>query len=262
MGKNKLSKFDDMEGYPNVLQYPFGRLEAEGFALKGFWSSRFFGNSHPVVVELGCGKGEYTLELGRRFPDINFIGVDIKGARLWSGAKASNDEGLTNVAFLRTHVELITRFFAGGEVSEIWLTFPDPQMKKSNRRLTSPRFMSMYRCILTDGGLIHLKTDSGFMYGYTLSLARANGITVVRDIDDIYGAGMIDGADTLSIRTYYEQQWLERGMTIKYLSLLRPETDALVEPDVTISPDAYRSFGRNRRLEATPRAGYQHSNLQ
>ena len=172
MGKNKLAKFDDMAEYPHVFQYPFSVLEAEGFDLKGHWHERFFKNNNPIVLELGCGKGEYTVGLGKQFPDKNFIAVDIKGARMWSGAKESHEAGMTNVAFLRTHIELINRFFAAGEVSEIWITFPDPQMKKVSKRLTSTRFMKLYREILAGDGIIHLKTDSNFMFTYTFSNAR------------------------------------------------------------------------------------------
>ena len=152
MGKNKLAKFDDMASYPHVFQYPFATLQEKGFELKGHWHEQFFKNDNPIVLELGCGKGEYTVGLGKLFPNKNFIGVDIKGARMWTGAKESLEAGMTNVAFLRTSIELIAHFFAAGEVAEIWLTFPDPQMKKANKRLTSTRFMKMYREILAGGG--------------------------------------------------------------------------------------------------------------
>ena len=157
MGKNKLAKFDDMASYPHVFQYPFATLQEKGFELKGHWHEQFFKNDNPIVLELGCGKGEYTVGLGKLFPNKNFIGVDIKGARMWTGAKESLEAGMTNVAFLRTSIELIAHFFAAGEVAEIWLTFPDPQMKKANKRLTSTRFMKMYREILAGDGIIHLK---------------------------------------------------------------------------------------------------------
>lgn len=142
MGKNKLQKFDDMSGYPHVFQYPFAVLREKGFDMKGRWNIDFFKNDNPIVLELGCVKGEYAVGLARKYPNKNFIGIDIKGARMWTGAKASLQEGLSNVAFLRTSIELIDHFFAPGEVSEIWITFPDPQMKKVRKRLTSTRLWS------------------------------------------------------------------------------------------------------------------------
>ena len=156
MGKNKLKKFGEMETFFNVFQYPYSRLKAEGFALRGKWNSEFFKNDNPIVLELGCGKGEYAVGLAKKYPDRNFIGVDIKGARMWTGARQSVDEGMTNVAFLRTNIELINEFFAPDEVAEIWITFPDPQMKKVNKRLTSVRFQNLYRQILRPDGFIHL----------------------------------------------------------------------------------------------------------
>jgi tRNA (guanine-N7-)-methyltransferase len=251
MGKNKLAKFEDMAQYPHVLQYPFGKLKEEGFDLKGEWSERFFRNTHPVVLELGCGKGEYATGLGRLQPETNFIGIDIKGARMWSGAKESREAGLSNVAFLRTHIELLPHFFAPGEVSEIWLTFPDPQMKKRSKRLTSSGFLKLYRQVLKADGLIHLKTDSPFMYNYTSEMTKVNRLPVQASTSDLYRSAPAGGA--LSIRTYYEQQWLERGMTIKYLCFVCEEREAFEEPDTEIEMDAYRSFGRSRR--STPASG-------
>ena len=247
MGKNKLQKFAEMEGYANVFQYPFARLQAEGgFPLKGKWNT-VFGNDRPIVLELGCGRGEYTVGLARRFAGKNFIGVDIKGARMWAGAKQSNEEGLSNAAFLRTDIELIDRFFAAGEVSEIWITFPDPQMKKVRKRLTSTRFLELYRHILKDGGLVHLKTDSPFLYTYTSALTALNAFDVKTQTADLYGESAAD--EILSIRTYYEQQWLDRGLSIKYLCFALPQTPQLQEPDIEIEPDSYRSFNRSRRSQ-------------
>lgn len=245
MGKNKLAKFDDMAVYPHVFQYPFAVLQEKGFEWKGYWNERFFKNNHPIVLELGCGKGEYTVGLGRLFPEKNFIGVDIKGARMWSGAKESHEAGMANVAFLRTSIELIAQFFAPGEVAEIWITFPDPQMKKINKRLTSTRFMQMYRNILSGNGLIHLKTDSAFMYTYTCEMAKANLYPVEVCTEDLYHSGLAD--EILSIRTYYEQQWLDRGLNIKYIRFVCEEREKLVEPDVEIELDPYRSFNRSKR---------------
>ena len=176
MGKNKLKKFAEMETFDNVFQYPFAVVERDGFPLKGRWKSDFFKNDNPIVLELGCGKGEYAVGLARRFPEKNYIGVDIKGARMWTGAKSAVKEGISNVAFLRTNIELITRFFEPGEVSEIWITFPDPQMKKVRKRLTSSRFLELYRESLVADGIVHLKSDSPFLYTYTDALVKLNNM--------------------------------------------------------------------------------------
>ena len=172
MGKNKLEKFADMARYPHVFEYPYSAVDNVPFDMKGNWHQQFFKNDNPIVLELGCGRGEYTVGLGRMFPDKNFIGVDIKGARMWTGATESLEAGMKNVAFLRTNIEIIDRFFAPGEVSEIWLTFSDPQMKKATKRLTSTFFMERYRRFLKDGGTIHVKTDSNFMFTYTKYIDR------------------------------------------------------------------------------------------
>lgn len=242
MGKNKLKKFADMETIDFVFQYPFARLQKETFPLKGRWGADFFGNDKPIVLELGCGKGEYTVGLARRFPDKNFIGVDIKGARMWTGASEARDTGMKNVAFVRTSIELIDSFFAPGEVSEIWITFPDPQMKKATKRLTSTRFMNLYRRILVDGGLIHLKTDSPFLYTYTDLMVKLNRLPVVESTADLYASG--SAGDILDIKTHYERQWLARGLTIKYLQFRLPAEGDLAEPTDEIEPDTYRSYSR------------------
>ena len=245
MSKGKLAKFADMAEYPHVFEYPFSVMEHVPFEMKGHWHRDFFKNDNPIVLELGCGRGEYTVGLGRLFPDKNFIGVDIKGARMWSGATESLNEGMTNVAFLRTNIEIIDRFFAPGEVSEIWLTFSDPQMKKATKRLTSTYFMNRYRRFLVDNGLIHLKTDSNFMFTYTKYMVEHNQLPVEFCTDDLYHSGLVD--DILSIRTYYEQQWLDRGLNIKYLKFRLPQEGALEEPDVEIELDDYRSYNRSKR---------------
>ena len=190
MGKGKLAKFADMASYPHVFEYPYSAVENVPFDMKGHWHERFFKNNHPIVLELGCGRGEYTVGLGKMFPDKNFIGVDIKGARMWTGATDSLREGMTNVAFLRTNIEIIERFFAPGEVSEIWLTFSDPQMKKATKRLTSTYFMERYRKFLKDEGIVHLKTDSNFMYTYTNYMVEANQLPVDFKTDDLYHSGL------------------------------------------------------------------------
>ena len=234
-----------MAGYPHVFQYPFSVLKEQGFELKGQWNEKFFKNDNPIVLELGCGKGEYTVGLGKLFPEKNFIGVDIKGARMWSGAKESLEAGMTNVAFLRTSIEIISHFFSAGEVAEIWITFPDPQMKKVNKRLTSTNFMRMYREILSAEGIIHLKTDSNFMYTYTCEMVKSNQYPVLFQTDDLYGSGSAN--PILAIKTYYEQQWIERGLNIKYIKFVCEDRDSLIEPDIEIEYDEYRSFNRSKR---------------
>lgn len=268
MGKNKLRKFAEMEQIDFVLQYPFAVVEKEGFPYKGHWHEEFFHNANPIVLELGCGKGEYTVGLARRFPDKNFIGIDIKGARMWTGAKQAQREGLTNVAFLRTNIELLGCFFAPSEVAEIWITFPDPQMKKVRKRLTSTRFLDLYRNILQPGGRIHLKTDSPFLYTYTRLLTEVNSLPQLANTDDLYHCQSLtpEQIDLLSIRTFYEQQWLDRGLTIKYIAFRLPEKEVteLQEPEVDIEFDTYRSFSRGELQcpekccpKVTPRQPYE-----
>lgn len=245
MGKGKLAKFADMASYPHVFEYPYSVVDDVPFDMKGNWNRDFFKNDNPIVLELGCGRGEYTVGLARRYVDKNFIGVDIKGARMWTGATEALNEGLKNAAFLRTNIEIIDRFFAPGEVSEIWLTFSDPQMKKATKRLTSTYFMERYRRFLVPGGVIHLKTDSNFMFTYTKYMIEANRLPVEFITDDLYHSGMDD--DILSIRTYYEQQWLDRGLNIKYIKFRLPHEGVLQEPDVEIELDDYRSYNRSKR---------------
>lgn len=243
MGKNKLRKFAEMETNPLVLQYPFRTLKNEGFPLKGRWNE-FFKNDNPIVLELGCGKGEYTVGLAQRFPDKNFIGIDIKGARMHSGATKALNSSMTNVAFLRTSIELLDGFFALSEVDEIWITFPDPQMKKVNKRLTGTRFIDLYRRVLKPSGVIHLKSDSPFLYTYTSMMVEYNKLEIIENIPDVHST--ISEDSILAIRTHYESQWLERGLTIKYLAF-RPGTDsALSEPPMAdeIPQDTYRSYSR------------------
>ena len=282
MGKGKLAKFADMETYENVFQYPFSVIDNVPFEMRGHWREQYFHNDHPIVLELGCGKGEYTVELAKLYPDVNFIGVDIKGARMWTGATQALKEGLKNVAFLRTNIEIIERFFAEDEVQEIWLTFSDPQMKNPRKRLTSTYFMERYRKFLVDGGIIHLKTDSNFLFTYTTYMVEHNALPVLFRTEDLYGdhqcsarpkdacyqrdARMVNGplaqralatngtqewsmfnAELLSIQTYYESMWIARGLNIKYMKWQLPKNVALEEPDVEIELDDYRSYHRDKR---------------
>jgi len=246
VGKNKLAKFADMEEFPHVFQVSSHDVREGGnFEMKGKWNELFFKNDHPIVLELGCGKGEYTIGLSQLYPDKNFIGVDIKGARLWTGAKESFEKSMKNVAFLRTNIEMVHHFFAENEVSEIWLTFPDPQMKKVTKRLTATNFMKTYQQFLKVNGLMHLKTDSNFMFTYTREMVKANQYPVVFSNDDLYASDLND--PILSIKTYYEQQWLDRGLTIKYIQFMLEKRTAFIEPDIDIEHDVYRSFGRSKR---------------
>lgn len=249
MSKGKLQKFAEMETFKNVFQYPYSVIENVPFEMKGKWREEYFHNDNPIVLELGCGKGEYTVGLARMFPNINFIGVDIKGARMHTGAKQALEEGLDNAAFLRTNIEIIDRFFAQGEVQEIWLTFSDPQMKNPRKRLTSTYFMERYRHFLVDGGLVHLKTDSNFLFTYTKYMVEKNSLPVLMATEDLYHDDSLDD-DTrsiLSIHTYYENQWIERGLNIKYMKFRLPQEGKLEESDVEIPLDEYRSYKRTKR---------------
>ena len=262
MSKGKLKKFAEMETFKNVFQYPYGVISEVPFEMRGHWRERYFHNDNPIVLELGCGKGEYTVGLARVYPNINFIGVDIKGARIYTGAKQALEEGLDNVAFLRTSIEIIDRFFSEDEVQEIWLTFSDPQMKNVHKRLTSTFFMNRYRRFLIDGGIVHLKTDSNFLFTYTTYMVNVNQLPVLFRTEDLYGNELCEGRvaenqmdekthEILGIHTYYENQWIERGLNIKYMKFQLPREGELVEPDVEIELDDYRSFKRTKRSGLT-----------
>ncbi len=244
MGKNKLVKFEEVKTFKNVIQAPFSVIGHDDFHLKGIWSESYFDNSNPVILEVGCGKGEYTLALAENNPARNYIGIDIKGARLWRGAKTALEKGIKNVAFIRTNIEIIDQFFGPDEVEEIWITFPDPQMKKVRRRITSTNFLKKYRYILKKNGIIHLKTDSLFQYNYTKSVVYLNEFEICADTDDLYNSEYLN--ETLQIRTFYERQWLERGITIKYLAF-KLNSKNYSEPENKPEKDNYRSYGRSTR---------------
>ena len=224
MGHRKLQRFAENLTFDNLFQVGYDQLEQEGFALRGHWREHF-GNSNPITLELGCGKGDYCIALARIHPDRNYIGVDIKGARLWRGAKTATEEPLTNVAFIRTRIELIASFFAPGEVSEIWITFCDPQLKKPNKRLTSPRFLDTYDRFLAPGSTLHLKTDSQELYDYTLNeVLPTRHVEVVAHTDDLYGESGQPSADSGHFlaeakltQTFYERMFLAEGKPITYI---------------------------------------------
>lgn len=229
MGKNKLKRFEENDTFPNIIQPKFDEVFRKDHPIKGRWHETFFKNDKPIVLELGCGKGEYTIGLSRQYPEKNFIGVDIKGARIWRGAKTAVENSMENVAFVRTRIENITSFFAKDEVSEIWITFPDPQLKRINalKRLTSSVFLGMYKTILKPQGLIHLKTDSQELHQYTRSLAELNELKVHSCTNDLYSTVKDD--PILSIRTFYEQQFLDQGKTITYISFELTNEKPLIE---------------------------------
>jgi len=249
VGKNKLKRFAEMETFENVFQPSHEDVWDKEFRLKSKWNKEYFKNDNPIVLEVGCGKGEYTVGLAERFPDKNFIGIDIKGARLWQGAKDAIEKDLKNVAFIRTKVELLRSVFANGEISEIWITFADPQMKKVTKRLTGTRFMQLYSDLMADNGMIHLKSDSQFLYHYTRYMIQENNLKVLTDTDDLYNSEYAN--DILGIKTYYEAQFLSKGIPIKYLQFLLEGKKEFVEPDVELELDEYRSFGRDRRKQPT-----------
>jgi tRNA (guanine-N7-)-methyltransferase len=217
MGKNKLKKFEDVARFPNVFEYTDfqdGKREKP----KGKWRQDIFKNDHPIVLELACGKAEYTINLARKFPDKNFIGIDKKGWRIWTGAKTALEEPLHNVHFMRLYIDHIEEYFEAGEVDEIWITFPDPFLRESKemKRLTSPKFLNIYRKILKPEAVIHLKTDSDFLYDYTLEIVKQEGCTILEKLDDVYLEKPDD--PLLSIKTYYETMHLEKKKTIHYVS--------------------------------------------
>jgi tRNA (guanine-N7-)-methyltransferase len=222
MGKNKLRRFAEMKNWHNVFEPTLEPNPQEAFPLKGKWHSDFFKNEHPIVLELGCGKGEYAVGLAKHYPNKNFIGVDIKGSRMWVGAKEALDAGMNNVAFLRTKIDFIESYFAANEISEIWLTFSDPQPIKPRKRLTSEQFVKRYRAILKPGGLVHLKTDSDVLFESTEEQIKEHNYEVVELTWDLYKSLPEDLDPTireiLHIKTHYEQLFTAKGSVIKYCS--------------------------------------------
>ncbi|MBR5385806.1 MAG: tRNA (guanosine(46)-N7)-methyltransferase TrmB [Bacteroidales bacterium] len=255
MGHGKLKKFAENLGFSRLLQ-PEAEdviirggegLQLRDHAIKGRWGADMFGNDNPIIVELGCGKGEYTIDLALRHPEFNYIGVDIKGARLHKGAKYAHTHDLKNVAFLRTRIEFIGAFFGPGEISEVWLTFSDPQMKSENQRLTSPLFLQRYRSFLRPGGIVHVKTDSRFLHEYSQAIAQQNGLRILASTLDLYGEGRaqiavsglseasICGQDAIDalfeVQTYYERMFLAMGLPITYLSFIIDKEGAYIYPE-------------------------------
>lgn len=246
MGKNKLARWTELNSFPNVIQpsidevvesaagnqadgrFPSGNVRVKDHPVKGNWRTSIFRNNNPVALELGCGRGEYTTGLATRFPDKNYIGVDIKGARMWRGAKTSNEKNLKNAAFLRTRIEFINSFFAPDEVDEIWVTFPDPHpgARNANKRLTSPWYLNSYRELLKDNGIVHLKTDNIELHNYTRKVVEANSLEVMIVTDDLYSGNLSD--DILAIRTHYEQIFLDTGLKITYLKFRLPKNKVIL----------------------------------
>ncbi len=229
MGKDKLRRFAENETFGLLYQPEFEEVFNKDYRMKGLWHKNVFKNDNPIVLELGCGRGEYTVDMAREFPEKNFIGIDIKGARLWRGAKSAVEEQMHNVAFVRTRIEFIESLFGPGEISEIWITFADPQIKRDNKRLTNSRFIERYNSFLIDGGIIHLKTDSRFLHEYTVAMATYNGYKILEEIKDIYGSGRADRL--LSIKTHYEKQYLAQGIPITYLSFIPDKEKKPGEPE-------------------------------
>jgi len=234
VGKNKLARWIELGSYDNVIQPLIGDISAKDHPIKGKWNQQLFKNMNPIVLELGCGKGEYTIGLAKAFPQNNYIGIDIKGARMWRGAKTANEQNLPNVAFLRTRIEFINSFFSEDEVAEIWITFPDPHpgRRNSNKRLTSPWFLNSYRHFLKNNGLIHLKTDNKELYDFTTRVLSDNNLETIFTTNDLYSEKITTTdlpsensgntysffEDILSIRTHYENIFREAGLRINYLS--------------------------------------------
>jgi tRNA (guanine-N7-)-methyltransferase len=229
MGKDKLRRFSELHTFPNVIEADFEDVRTDDHPVKGNWRKTRFKNENPVVLELGCGKGEYTIKLAEVFPEKNFIGIDIKGNRMWVGAKKAIEEGYNNVNFLRTRIEFISSFFTEGEVDEIWITFPDPQMQsnRKRKRLTSPNFLNNYKTFLKKDGIVHLKTDSEFLFHYTHYIIKENNLKVLLSTDNLYSSEFQDL--THGVKTHYEQLFLAKGKPIHYLQFTLECCEKIIE---------------------------------
>ena len=223
MGKDKIRRFAEFSGFSNVMEPKFADVFNQDFHLKGKWNQEFFTQSRPLTLELGCGKGEYTVDLAGRYSANNYIGLDKKGARMWRGARTTKENSLPNVAFVRIKVENLTEIFAVAEVDEIWITFPEPQLNspKTKKRFTSPQFLKRYSQILKPGGIIHLKTDNDFFFNYTMGVISEFGHTLVYSNQDLYShTSDPEVKDVIPVQTHYEKMWLEKGLKIKYLRFI------------------------------------------
>lgn len=247
MGKDKIRRFEENLTFENMVQPDFNEVFRTDHALKGNWRRDHFRNDNPIVLELGCGRGEYTVALAAKYPEKNFIGVDIKGARMWRGAKTATEAGMKNAAFLRTRIEFIDSLFGPGEVDEIWITFPDPQPKKQRvkKRLTSPFFLNNYARFLRSDAKVHLKTDSVLMHDYTKAVVEHNSLPVEMSCADIYGQGAAD--DILSVKTAYEQRFLGEGRAITYLRFRLDGRTGFTEPEFE-EEEYYPGETRERKL--------------
>lgn len=230
MSKNKLARFAEMKSFPNVIEPEFREVFNKDYRLKGKWHQAVFNNKNPIVLELGCGKGEYTVNLARRYPDHNFIGIDIKGARMWRGAKTALEENIPNAVFLRTRIDFITSFFGEDEVTAIWITFPDPQPKKARKRLVSTKFLTRYQQFIRNNTTIHLKTDNPNVYHYTLAIIHENKLTLLQAENDIHDVNNSELEEVRKIQTFYEKQFLEENKKIKYIAFKLDKHQNLKEP--------------------------------
>lgn len=248
MGKDKLRRFKENETFRCMVQPMFEEVWQKDYKLKGRWREDFFKNDNPIVLELGCGRGEYTVGLARLYPDKNFIGVDVKGARMWRGAKSATDEGLDNAAFLRTRIEFISSMFAKGEVDEVWITFADPQLKKGRaiKRLTSTRFLKMYSGFLKESGTVNLKTDSDHLHNYTRAVVAHNNLREIIVDTDIYNSTQELSKDITSLQTTYEAKFLKLDKNITFLKFsLEGKTEfeePIYEPDLLLVKDNEGEF--------------------
>jgi tRNA (guanine-N7-)-methyltransferase len=239
VGKGKLKRFQEMKTFNHVFQPGFTEVYQKDYKIKGKWAAEFFKNNNPIILELGCGKGEYTTGLAQRNPNCNYIGVDIKGARMWLGAKIAFEKQLNNVAFVRTRVDLIESFFGESEISEIWLTFSDPQPKKVKKRLSSSNFLSKYKKFLKKDGLIHIKTDSKLLFEYSLALAEKNKFFITFISRNVYNDENLPESVS-AIQTFYEKQFLEEGKKIHYLQYKLNNKSHITEPEEFIQNEALK----------------------